>query len=141
MAGTSAKDLGLKPVMTLKTQIMSIQHLPKGSSIGYSARYQCDDTMTIGIAPCGYGDGYPVSAQDGTPVLVNDIKCTVVGRVSMDMMAIDLTLNPSAKVGDTVTLWGDNLPIEDVARYTSDITWRLLAGVSSRVTRVWIDAP
>ncbi len=80
-------------------------------------------------------------SQDGTLALVNDIKCTIVGTVSMDMMAIDLTRNPSAKVGDTVTLWGDNLPIEDVARYTSDITWRLLAGVSSRVTRVWIDAP
>ncbi len=136
--GVPAKDLGLKPVMTLQTELMSVQIMPKGSYIGYNARYQCDENMPIGIAACGYGDGYSVSAKDGTPVLVNDIKCIVVGRVSMDMIAIDLRNNPSAKVGDKVTLWGGNLPIEEVANHTSDITWRLLTGISGRVRYVWV---
>lgn len=136
--GISAKDLGLKPVMTLQTELMSVQVLPKGSYIGYGARYQCDETMPIGIAACGYGDGYSVSAKDDTPVLVNDIQCRLVGRVSMDMIAIDLRTHPSAKIGDKVTLWGDNLPIEEVANHTSDITWRLLTGISRRVRYVWV---
>ena len=131
MDGASDKNLGLKHVMTLHPQPMSIQSL---------STHVLDKVIGTSAA-CGYGDGYPVSAQDGTPVLVNDIKCTVVGRVSMDMIAIDLTLNPSAKVGDNVTLWGDNLPIEDVAHYTHDITWRLIFGVSSRIKGVWTDAP
>lgn len=70
--------------------------------------------------------------------MVNDIKCPVIGRVSMDMTAIDLRNNPSAKVGDKVTLWGDNLPIEEVANHTSDIIWRLLSGISGRVRYVWV---
>ena len=94
--------------------------------------------MPIGIPACGYGDGYSVSAKDGTPVLVNDIKCSVVGGVSMDMIAIHLSNNPSAKVGDKVTLWPDNLPIEEVANHTSDITWGLLTGISRRVRYVWV---
>ncbi len=136
--GVPAKDLGLKPVMTLQTELMSVQIMPKGSYIGYKARYQCDENTPIGIAACGYGDGYSVSAKDGTPVLVNGIRCRVVGRVSMDMMAIDLRNNPTARVGDKVTVWGDNLPIEEVANHTSDITWRLLTGISRRVKYVWV---
>ena len=94
--------------------------------------------MPIGIAACGYGDGYSVSAKNNTPVLVNGIECGVVGRVSMDMIAIDLRNNPDAQVGDAVTLWGDRLPIEKVAHCTRDITWRLLSGISGRVKSLWV---
>jgi alanine racemase len=132
-----AADYGLKPVMLLRTNLVSVQYLPKGSTVGYMASYTCPQDMFVGIAALGYGDGYPISAKTGTPVIVNDARCSLIGRISMDMMAVDLTNCPNAKLYDSVTLWGDNLPIEEVAKHTADITWSMLTGVQHRVKFTW----
>jgi alanine racemase len=132
-----AQEFDLKPVMTLQTNLMSVQNLPKGSSVGYGARYICPENMPVGIVAFGYGDGYPVTAQDGAPILVNNIKCSLIGRVSMDMLAVDLRPCSNAKVGDPVVLWGDGMPIERLAEHTSNITWDILTGVQHRVKFLW----
>lgn len=137
LKNVTAESLNLKPVMTLQTSLIATHLYQRDMPIGYNARYQCPDDMPIGIAAFGYGDGYPITAQDNTPVLVNNIECGIVGRVSMDMMAVDLRNCPHAKVGDPVTLWGDGLPIERVAEHTSNITWDMLTGVTNRVKFFW----
>lgn len=134
----TAKQLGLKPVMTLKSNLISVKNAAKDSSIGYGARYICKEDMPIGVVAFGYGDGYPITARDGTPVLVNNIRCPLIGRVSMDMMMVDLRNYPSAKIGDPVILWGDELPIEEVASYTNNISYDLLTGVQHRVKFTWV---
>lgn len=134
--GVSAAELGLKPVMTLQTSIIAIQHMQKGDSIGYGGRYICPVDMPVGIIAFGYGDGYPITAKDGTPILVNNSECPLVGRVSMDMIAVDLR-NVPAHVGDTVVLWGDGLPIERVMSHTMNITYDMLTGVQHRVKFLW----
>lgn len=136
-ADTSAIDLGLKPVMTVRSTIIALHHLPKGSSVGYGARYTCPEDMPIGIAAFGYGDGYPITAQDGTPILVNNIRCSLIGRVSMDMLMIDLRNAPHTAIGDTVTLWGDELPLEEVAAHTKTIPWEILTSIQNRVQCIW----
>lgn len=130
-------ELGLKPVMTLQTELIAVRNLQKGSSIGYGGRFICPEDMPIGVIAIGYGDGYPRTAQDGTPILVNNVRCQIVGRVSMDMATIDLRACPEAKVGDPVILWGEKLPIEDVAVFTSHIPYDLLCGIQSRVKFHW----
>ncbi len=137
LKGVSAETLNLKPVMTLQSSLISIQNMPKGASIGYGARYQCPESMPVGVVAFGYGDGYPVSAKDGTPLLVNGLECPLVGRVSMDMLMVDLRPCTHAKVGDPVILWGEGLPIERVVEHTSNITWDLLTGVQHRVKFLW----
>ncbi|MBS0185523.1 MAG: alanine racemase [Proteobacteria bacterium] len=137
LLGKSAQDLNLKPVMTLQTSLISTQVFKKGSSVGYGARYQCPEDMPVGIIAFGYGDGYPITAQDGTPILVNNIECSLIGRVSMDMIAVDLRHCPHAKIGDPVVLWGADLPLERVVSHTSNITWDLLTGVQNRVKFLW----
>lgn len=136
----SAADLGLKPVMTLQTRLISVRTALKGSSIGYSARFTCPEDMPIGVISVGYGDGYPRTAQDGTPVLVNNVRCQIVGRISMDMATIDLRPNPEAKIGDPVVLWGEGLPIEEVAAFTHHIPYDLLTAVQTRVKFHWTQA-
>jgi alanine racemase len=135
--GVSATELNLKPVITLQTRLISVQIMPKGSSIGYGARYICDKDMPVGIIAFGYGDGYPISANDQTPILVNNIKCNIIGRVSMDMIAIDLSNQPNADIGDPVILWGNGLAVEEVVKYTSEITWSLVTGIQNRVKFIW----
>ena len=134
----TAADYNLKPVMTLQTSLVSAQVLPKGSSVGYMASYTCSDDMLVGIAALGYGDGYPISAKTGTPVIVNNVRCSLIGRVSMDMMAIDLSNCANAKPCDPVILWGNGLPIEEVAMHTADISWSMLTSVQHRVKFQWI---
>lgn len=133
----TASDLGLKPVMTLQTRLVSISHVKKGSRIGYGARYICPENMKIGVIAMGYGDGYPRTARDGTPILVNNTRCQLVGRVSMDMAMIDLRNCKDAKVGDPVILWGDGLPIEEVAIHTDNIPYDIICGVQPRVKFYW----
>ncbi len=135
--GKSAADLNLKPVMTLQTSLIGIKEMTKGSPVGYGARYTCPEDMRVGIVAFGYGDGYPRSAQDGTPILVNNTRCKLVGRVSMDMIAVDLRSCPNAKVGDPVILWGNDLPIEEVAAFTDNVSYDLLTGVQNRVKFHW----
>ena len=133
----TAADLNLKPVMTLITRLIAVRHMRQGSRLGYGARYTCPEDMPVGVIAMGYGDGYPRSAVDGTPMLVNGQRCQLAGRVSMDMVTIDLRACPDAKVGDSVILWGDGLPIEEVARYTSHIPYDILCGVQQRVKFHW----
>jgi len=137
IADISASQLGLKPVMTLQTRLIAVRMFDKGAAIGYGGRFICPERMPIGVIAMGYGDGYPRTARDGTPVLVNGVLCQIVGRVSMDMATIDLRAYPQAQVGDQVILWGDELPIEQVARHTDNIAYDLVCGVQQRVTFYW----
>lgn len=130
-------DLNLKPVMTVQSTLISIQKMSKGDSIGYGGRYQCPEDMLVGVVAFGYGDGYPLSARDGAPMLVNKTECSLIGRVSMDMINVDLRNCPEAKIGDPVTLWGQGLPVERVARHTVNIPYDILTGVQHRVKFLW----
>ncbi|MDD3030613.1 MAG: alanine racemase [Alphaproteobacteria bacterium] len=135
----SAASLGLKPVMTFQTRLITVQHFKRGDTIGYGATYTCPEDMPIGIAAVGYGDGYPRSMKQGTPVLVNDERCPLVGRICMDMAAIDLRSCADALPDDVVTLWGHGLPIEDLLPYTDHLSYDLLSGIMNRVRFVWED--
>jgi alanine racemase len=135
--GTVASDLGLLPVMTLQTRLIAVRERKKGSTIGYNATYVCPEDMSVGVIAIGYGDGYPRSAPAGTPVLVNNVLCPLVGRVSMDMITIDLRNNPTAQVGDPVLLWGDGLPIEKVAQALSYSAYELVTSIAPRVKFYW----
>ena len=130
----------LKAVMQLGSEIIDIQELKKGDRIGYGGRYEAQESMRIGIIACGYADGYPRQAKDGTPVWVDaattsgeGVICPIVGRVSMDMLTIDLRYAPNARIGSTVELWGDKVPVDEVARLSDTIGYELLCAVAPRV--------
>ncbi len=135
-AGTTGPQQGLKPVMTLRSSLISVKQLQKGDRIGYSGTYTCSETMPIGVVGIGYGDGYPRHAKAGTPVLVNGQLLPLIGRVSMDMITIDLRQQPNAQVGDPVILWGDGLPAEQIAELSNTIAYQLFCGITNRVRRV-----
>ncbi|CAM3935408.1 TPA: alanine racemase [Klebsiella pneumoniae] len=130
--------LGIKPVMSLKSEVIAIQQLSQGSTVGYGGRYKASGEERIGIIACGYADGYPRQASSGTPVSVNGRLTETRGAVSMDMIAIDLTSCPEAEVGTEVELWGENLPVDTVANHAGTIGYELLSAVTPRVTRVII---
>ncbi len=136
LRGSAAEQLGLQPVLTLKSSLIAINSIKAGSHIGYGGRYCCPSDTTIGVVAIGYGDGYPRNARDGTPVLVNGKAHPLVGRVSMDMLTIDLGPTTKAKIGDPVILWGKGLPIERVAEMAGSISYELLCGLTSRVKTV-----
>lgn len=133
---TVAKDEGLQPVMHLCSALISVKQYRRGDSIGYGATWRCPQSMPVGVIPVGYADGYPRHAPSGTPVLVNGRRVPLVGRVSMDMIMVDLRSQPNAKQGDPVVLWGRNLPIEEIATHSNTIGYELLTKVSPRVRRV-----
>lgn len=137
-AGTQGADYGLRPVMTLKAKIMTIKNLRCGEKVGYGATWQCPEDMLLAVVSIGYGDGYPRSVKNGTPVLVNGVRCAVVGRVSMDMVMIDLRPNPQAQVGDTVILWGDDLPVEEIAVNADGFSYEMLTRIAPRVERHYV---
>lgn len=127
-------ELGLKPVMTLKTRLIAINHCKKGETLGYGAEWQCPHDTLIGIAAIGYGDGYPRNIQSETPVLVNGQKAKIVGRVSMDMITIDLSsIESTIEVGADVVLWGGGLPVEKIAECAGTIPYELLCSVYGQV--------
>ena len=136
LAGKSAVELGLKPVMTLQTALIAVQQRRKGDAIGYGGDWRCPQDMPIGVATIGYGDGYPRHAPPGTPVLVNGQRVPLAGRVSMDMITLDLRTQPRASVGDPVVLWGEGLPVEEVAESAGTIAYELLCRVAERIPRV-----
>lgn len=136
---TGAQE-GLKPVMTLSAKIMEIKDCQPGDAIGYGCAFHCTEPMRIGIVGIGYGDGYPRHVPNGTPTLVNEKICPLVGRVSMDMVAIDLRDQPKAKVDDPVILWGGELPVEKIASYAGTIGYELLCGVTARVKFIEVNA-
>ena len=131
--GRSARDYGLLPTMTLRSEVIGIQHLQPGDSVGYGSRFQAERAMTVGVVACGYADGYPRHAEHGTPVLVDGVPTTLVGRVSMDMMAVDLSPVANARVGSKVTLWGDGLPVDEVAQAAGTIGYELMCALAPRV--------
>ena len=131
---TQATDHDLKPVMTLCSELISVKKIKKGESVGYGASWRCPSDTTIGIVAAGYGDGFPRHARSGTPTLVNGKRATIIGNASMDMLTVDLSAQPSAKVGDSVELWGSALPIEEVAMYADTVPYELLCGVHKRLT-------
>ncbi|MDH5369760.1 MAG: alanine racemase [Gammaproteobacteria bacterium] len=136
---STAEEHNLKPVMTLSSQLIAVKKVNKGERIGYGGTYVCDKDMTIGIIAIGYGDGYPRHAKTGTPVLLNGKRCSLLGRVSMDMICIDLSEQSTAKVNDPVILWGKGLPIEEIAESAETIGYELLCGVTSRVEFIYSD--
>lgn len=133
LMGRSAAELGLRPVMTLETRLIAVRLLRQGDAIGYGQTYVCPEDMPVGVAAIGYGDGYPRHAPAGTPVLVGGRRAPLVGRVSMDMINVDLRSVPGASVGDPVTLWGRGLPVDEVAHWAGTISYELLCQVGSRV--------
>ncbi len=124
----------LQPVMTLKSELIAVNYYQKGDPVGYGGSWRCPEAMPIGVAAIGYGDGYPRHAQSGTPVLINGRRVPIVGRVSMDMLCLDLREYPAARIGDEVTLWGKGLPVEEIALASGTIAYELLCKVTSRVT-------
>jgi alanine racemase len=132
-ADRPAKSLGLKPAMTLASSLIAVQDLAPGESVGYGSQFRADHPMRIGIVACGYADGYPRHAPTGTPVLVDGARTRTVGRVSMDMVAVDLTPVPSARVGSPAILWGEGLPVDEVAMAAGTVGYELLCAVAPRV--------
>jgi len=123
----------LRPVMTLTSELIAIHEVVRESRVGYGGTWVCPEDMRVGVVGMGYGDGYPRHAQNGTPVLVNGRPCSLAGRVSMDMITLDLRTQPDAKVGDPVLLWGPNLPVEVVAEYSDTNAYELLTRITQRV--------
>ncbi|MGN6788908.1 MAG: alanine racemase [Rhodanobacteraceae bacterium] len=131
--GKTGADFGFQPAMTMATRLVAINHIARGERVGYGATWECPEDMRIGVAAIGYGDGYPRSARSGTPVLVGDAPASVIGRVSMDLLTLDLRNAPNAKVGDVVALWGPQLPAEVIADHAGTIAYELTCGVTRRV--------
>jgi alanine racemase len=128
-------EFGLRPVMHLRSQLIRINHCCAGEKIGYGGTWECPQDMNIGIIAAGYGDGYPRHAPSGTPVLLNNAIVPLIGRVSMDMISVDLRTQPQARIGDPVTLWGHGLAVETVAASAGTIAYDLLTAVTPRVKR------
>jgi alanine racemase len=133
LTGCTAAELGLRPVMTLQTRLIAVRSLRRGDAIGYGGTYVCAEDMPVGVVAIGYGDGYPRHAPIGTPVVVRGRRAPLVGRVSMDMISIDLRSVPDAAVGDSVTLWGEGLPVDEIAERAGTIAYELLCQVTARV--------
>ena len=124
---------GLQPAMTLASELIAVQTLSAGQTVGYGSAFSAPGPMRIGVVACGNADGYPRCAPDGTPIVVDGIRTRVIGRVSMDMLTVDLTPCPAANVGSRVELWGAQVPIDDVARACGTIGYELMCAVAQRV--------
>jgi alanine racemase len=134
-----AAHWGLQPVMSLRSQLISVQHLKQGDTVGYGSGFVAANDMRMGVVACGYADGYPRHAPTGTPVLVNGRRTRTLGRVSMDMLAVDLTPTPDAQVGSAVTLWGKAetgqvLSIDEVAAAAGTVGYELMCALAPRVS-------
>ncbi len=130
---TTGGDLGLQPVMSLHSKLIAVKLVNRGETVGYANSWRCERDTLLGVVAIGYGDGYPRYAKPGTPVLVNGKRVPLIGRVSMDMVTVDLANQPDAKPGDRVTLWGNSLPVEEIAVYANTIPYTLVCGVTQRV--------
>jgi alanine racemase len=133
LPGRTGPDEGLAPVMTVATALIAVREVHAGETVGYGGAWRAVEPTRIGIAALGYADGYPRHAPSSTPVLVNGRPSVTVGRVSMDMLAVDLAAQPNAAVGDPVTLWGRGLPAELVASSAGTVAYELLCGLAGRV--------
>lgn len=134
-------EIELRPVMTLRSRIVALQTVPAGEAVGYGESWRAPGLLAssavqpsrIAVVAAGYGDGYPRHAGSGCPVLINGKLAVIAGRVSMDLLTVDISANPDAKVGDVVTLWGEGLPVETIAQHSETIAYELLTGVNQRV--------
>jgi alanine racemase len=131
--GKTGADFGFRPAMTLSTRLIAINLIKRGERIGYNGTWTCPEDMPVGVAAVGYGDGYPRSASAGTPVLVGEQRVPLIGRVSMDLITLDLRTAPVAKIGDRVVLWGAGLPVETIAAQAGTISYDLTCGMTRRV--------
>lgn len=136
--GKTGADHGMRAAMRLSTRLIAINPITKGESIGYAGTWRCPQDMPIGIAAVGYGDGYPRSVPSGTPVWLRGREVPLAGRVSMDLLALDLRSVPEACVGDEVVLWGPELPAEHIAAQAGTISYELTCGLTRRV--LFVDA-
>ena len=134
---SQAADHELQPVMTLHSELIAVNHHQQGEAVGYGGTYHCPEDMPVGVVAIGYGDGYPRHAPSGTPVLVNGRRVPLIGRVSMDMICVDLRDCPNARIGDPVVLWGVELPVEEIAARAETIGYELLCRITQRVPFVY----
>jgi alanine racemase len=135
-ADRSAESLGLKPAMTLRSRLIAVRDVAPGEGVGYGHTFRAPHAMRLGVVACGYADGYPRHAPSGTPVLVDGVRVPTAGRVSMDMITVDLTPVPGAKVGSEVVLWGEGLPIDEVAQSAGTVGYELMCAVAARVPMI-----
>ena len=140
----TAQAIGLQPVMTLKSRLIAVRDLARGERVGYGGTFAADGPMRVGVVACGYADGYPRHApgtrEHGTPVLVDGVRTRTVGRVSMDMLIVDLAPVPGADVGSEVTLWGEGLSADEVAGAAGTVSYELLCALAQRVPVDVIDS-
>lgn len=137
-ADLAARELGLKPAMSLTAELIAVRDVAEGESVGYGASWVAERPSRIGIVSCGYADGYPRNAPSGTPVVIRGQRAPLAGRVSMDMLAVDLTDLPEAVEGDAVELWGAQLPVDELAAACGTIGYELLTKVTARVPRRYL---
>ena len=128
----SADALGLRPAMTVSSALIAVKEVPAGGTIGYGGTWRCPESMRVGVVAFGYADGYPRHAGTGTPVLVNGVRTQILGDPTMDMLMVDLRGVPSARVGDSVVLWGEGLPVEEISSHASTIPYELLCRMRMR---------
>jgi len=129
----SGLDLGLKPAMTLESRIIGVQRLAVGDTVGYGGAFRAERATRIGVIACGYADGYPRHAPSGTPVVVDGQVTATVGRVSMDMLCADITNIPAANIGSRAVLWGEGMPVEQVAAAAGTVGYQLMCALAPRV--------
>lgn len=129
----TAEQLDLQPVMSLYSRLIAIKSVKAGETVGYGGTWLAEKESSLGIISIGYGDGYPRYAKQGTPVLINNQRVPLVGRVSMDMITVDLSGHTDIKSGDQVLLWGDGLSVEEIAACSDTIPYTLLCGITPRV--------
>ena len=134
-ADLGVAELGLRPAMSLTAQLIACRDVAQGERVGYGGTWQTERPSRIGTVSCGYADGYPRHAPSGTPVIVRGQRVPLVGRVSMDMLTVDLTDLPDAAEGDAVELWGAQLPVDEVAQAAGTIGYELLSKITARVPR------
>lgn len=137
----SAAELGLKAVMTVQSQLISTHWLQAGDRLGYGGDWQAPRDTRVGVVAIGYGDGYPRHARSGTPVLVDGVECPLIGRVSMDMITVDITAHPAAAIGSPVELWGEQLSVDRVAAGCDTISYELFCQLTPRVRRTSRELP
>jgi alanine racemase len=129
----SAEAIGLRPVMTLTSEIIGVQEIGAGERVGYGGTFEATGPTRVGVVACGYADGYPRHAPTGTPILAGGRRTRTLGRVSMDMLACDLTHLPDAGIGTPVTLWGEGLAADEVAAAAGTISYELFCALAARV--------
>ncbi len=139
LATERAETLGLRPVMQLTAPLLAVNLHRRGDEIGYGGRFVCPEDMPVGLVAIGYADGYHRVTAGSTPVLVNGVACALVGRVSMDMLAVDLRSQPTARAGDVAELWGPGLAVDDVAHGAGTIAYELLCAAGAACVREYHD--